>query len=55
MKEGEDIMPDDFIRRIIRAGIESFLIDEAKKEDILRSIWAEKSFSKEECTYESDK
>lgn len=48
-------MSNDFIRRMIRAGIESFPIDEAKKEDILRGIWAEKSFIKEECTYESDK
>ena len=31
-------MPDDFIRRMIQAGIESFPIDEAKKEDMLWSI-----------------
>ena len=31
-------MPDDFIRRMIRAVIESFPIDEAKKADMLRSI-----------------
>lgn len=31
-------MPDDFIRRMLRSVIESFPIDEAKKEDILRSI-----------------
>ena len=31
-------MPDDYIRRMLRAVIESFSIDEAKKADILRSI-----------------
>lgn len=31
-------MPDDFIKRMIQATIESFSIDEAKKADILRSI-----------------
>ncbi len=36
--KGEMFMPDDFIRRMIQAVIESFSIDEAKKADILRSI-----------------
>lgn len=36
--KGEEIMLDDFIRRMIQAVIESFPIDEAKKADILRSI-----------------
>ncbi len=31
-------MPDDFIRRILQAVIESFPIDEEKKADLLRSI-----------------
>ena len=31
-------MPDDFIRGLIRAVIESFPIDEAKKTEMLRSI-----------------
>lgn len=31
-------MPDDFIRRMLQAVIESFPIDEGKKEDILHSI-----------------
>lgn len=31
-------MPDDFIRRIIWAVIESFPIDEVKKADMLQSI-----------------
>ena len=31
-------MRDDFIRRMIRAVIESFPIDEAKKTDMLRRI-----------------
>ena len=31
-------MLDDFIRRMIRAVIESFPIDEAKKADMLRRI-----------------
>lgn len=35
---GENIMPDDFIRRMIRAVVESFPIDETKKEDMLWSI-----------------
>ena len=35
-------MPDDFIRRMIRAVIESFPIDEAKKADMLRSIVGQK-------------
>ena len=36
--KGEDIMPDDLIRRMIQAVIESFPIDETKKADMLRSI-----------------
>lgn len=31
-------MPDDFIRRMLQAVIESFPINEKKKEDILQSI-----------------
>lgn len=31
-------MPDDFIRRMLQAVIESFPIDEEKKKDILQSI-----------------
>ncbi len=31
-------MPDDLIRRMLRAAIESFPIDEEKKADMLRSI-----------------
>ena len=31
-------MLDDFIRRMIRAAIESFPIDESKKADMLRRI-----------------
>ena len=40
--KGEDIMLDDFIRRMIRAVIESFPIDEAKKADMLRRIMGQK-------------
>lgn len=36
--KGEAIMPDNFIRRMLQAVIESFPIDETKKADILRSI-----------------
>ena len=36
-------MPDDFIRRMIRAVIESFPIDEAKKTDMLQSIVCQKT------------
>ena len=36
--KGEGIMPYDFIRRMFRAVIESFPIDEAKKADMLRRI-----------------
>lgn len=35
-------MPDDLIRRMIRAAIESFPISEEKKADILRNILGEK-------------
>ena len=35
-------MPDDFIRRMIRAVIESFPIDEAKKSDMLQRIVGQK-------------
>lgn len=35
-------MPDDFIRRMLQAVIESFPIDEEKKEDILQSIVGQK-------------
>ena len=35
-------MPDDFIRRMIRAVIESFPIDEAKKADMLQRIVGQK-------------
>ena len=35
-------MPDDFIRRMIRAVIESFPIDEAKKAVMLQSIVGQK-------------
>ncbi len=31
-------MPDDLIRRMLRAAIESFPIDEEKKTDMLQSI-----------------
>ena len=41
-------MPDDFIRRMIRAIIESFPIDEAKKADILRSIVRQKKTEEEQ-------
>lgn len=36
--KGEEIMLDDFIRRVIQAAIESLPIDEEKKEDLLQSI-----------------
>lgn len=36
--KGEAIMPDDLIRRMLRAAIESFPIDEEKKTDMLQSI-----------------
>ena len=35
-------MLDDFIRRMIQAVIESFPIDRAKKEEMLRSIMDQK-------------
>lgn len=35
-------MPDDFIRRMTQAVIESFPIDEMKKEDLLRNIMSQK-------------
>lgn len=35
-------MTDDLIRRMLRAVIESFPIDEAKKAEILRSILRQK-------------
>ncbi len=35
-------MPDDFIRRMIRAVIQSFPIDDEKKTDMLRSIMGKK-------------
>lgn len=34
---------EDFLRRVIQAVIESFLIDETKKADILRNILGPKS------------
>lgn len=40
--KGEEIMPDDFIRRMVRMVIRSFPIDEAKKTDILRKIMNKK-------------
>ena len=40
--KGEKNMPDDLIRRMIRAAIESFPISEEKKADILRNILGEK-------------
>ena len=46
--KGEDIMPDDFIRRMIRAVIESFPIDETKKEDMLRSIVGQEKTEEEQ-------
>lgn len=36
-------MPDEWIRRMIRAIIESFPIDELKKADILRVLHQKKS------------
>lgn len=36
--KGDEIMPDDFIRRMLQAVIESFPIDGAKKADMLQSI-----------------
>ena len=41
-------MPDDFIRRMIQAAIESFPIDEAKKADMLRSIVGQKNIEEEQ-------
>ena len=40
-------MPDDLIRRMIQAVIESFPIDEAKKADILRTIVVQKEKEEE--------
>ena len=40
-------MRDDFIRRMIRAVIESFPIDEAKKTDVLRRIVDQKEKEEE--------
>ena len=41
-------MVEDFIRRMIRAVIESFPIDEAKKADMLRNIVGQKEKEKED-------
>lgn len=41
-------MPDDLIRRVIRAVIESFPIDGEKKADMLRSIMNKKSKTEED-------
>lgn len=40
--KGEKIMLDDLIRRMIRAVVESFPIDETKKADMLQRIMGEK-------------
>ena len=41
-------MSDDFIRRLVRAVIESFPIDEAKKADILWSIVGQKEIEEDQ-------
>ena len=41
-RKGDEVMPDDFMRRMIRAVIESFPIDEAKKADMLQRIVGQK-------------
>ena len=45
--KGETIMPDDFIRRMLQAVIESFPIDESKKTDLLQSIMGQEAKEEE--------
>ena len=45
--KGENIMPDDFIRRMLQAVIESFPIDETKKADLLQSIMGQEAKEEE--------
>ena len=40
--KGERIMPDAFIRHLLKAAIESFPINKAKKEVLLQSIISQK-------------
>ncbi len=40
-------MPDDFIRRMLQAVIESFPIDEMKKADLLQSIMGQEAKEEE--------
>lgn len=40
-------MPDDFIKRMLQAVIESFPIDESKKTDLLQSIMGQEAKEEE--------
>lgn len=41
-------MPDDFIRRMIQAVIESFPIDETKKADMMQSIMGQEKIEEDQ-------